>query len=550
MDRRTVLALVLVALVVLITPRLFPSTRTPGLPVRADSMPAVQPRNDSLTLQRPIAVDAPRPTLVESPPIVAVTAESTLVEGGVTGFQFSSAGASLDRVVLKAHRSLKPDKGVVELRDPNGPLLSFRLLAGSDTVDFDATNFARQPSSSPNDVAFRAVVRGFPVHLTYAVVPDSYVVRVSGSVEPDSAGRRPDFLFVDFPSTLASFEADTLADQGALSYAMKPATRSAEAIPFRSLDPGERQIVPGPISWAVAKSKYFLIGVLQQDGDSSVVEAQAVGGTRSSSVATTAHATLVRRLSGASTFAFDVYAGPQAYERLRALGRDFENSNPYGGFMQGVVQPFATIVMRILLWMKAALPLSYGWLLIVFGVVVRLLLWPLNQGAMRSSIKMQRIQPELTALQQKHKSDPQKLQSEMMRVYKEHDMSPFSAFAGCLPLLLPMPILFALFFVFQNTIEFRGVPFLWLADISLKDPFYIVPVLMGASMFVMSWVGMRNSPPNQQAKIMMYVLPVMMTVMFANFASGLNLYYAVQNVAAIPQQWLIANERAKTTKKT
>jgi YidC/Oxa1 family membrane protein insertase len=111
-----------------------------------------------------------------------------------------------------------------------------------------------------------------------------------------------------------------------------------------------------------------------------------------------------------------------------------------------------------------------------------------------------------------------------------------------------MPVLFALFFVFQNTIEFRGVPFMWLADISLKDPFYILPVLMGASMFLLSWIGSRNTPPNPQTKMMMYLFPVMMTFMLANFAAGLNLYYAVQNIASLPQQWLIANERARAAK--
>jgi YidC/Oxa1 family membrane protein insertase len=118
---------------------------------------------------------------------------------------------------------------------------------------------------------------------------------------------------------------------------------------------------------------------------------------------------------------------------------------------------------------------------------------------------------------------------------------------GCLPMLIPMPILFALYFVFQNTIEFRGVPFLWLPDISLKDPYYIIPIVMGASMFLLSWIGMRGMPPNPQAKMMMYMMPVMFTVMFINFASGLNLYYAVQNIAALPQQWLLTRERAKAT---
>jgi YidC/Oxa1 family membrane protein insertase len=106
-------------------------------------------------------------------------------------------------------------------------------------------------------------------------------------------------------------------------------------------------------------------------------------------------------------------------------------------------------------------------------------------------------------------------------------------------------VFFALFFVFQNTIEFRGVPFLWLHDLSTKDPLYIIPFLMGCSMFLLSWIGMRNSPPNPQAKMMGYVFPVMMTVVLANLASGLNLYYTAQNLANLPQQWLIARERLR-----
>jgi YidC/Oxa1 family membrane protein insertase len=104
--------------------------------------------------------------------------------------------------------------------------------------------------------------------------------------------------------------------------------------------------------------------------------------------------------------------------------------------------------------------------------------------------------------------------------------------------------------VFQNTIEFRGVSFFWLTDISLKDPYYILPLAMGASMFFLSWVGMRNVPPNPQTKMMAILMPVIMTVALLNFASGLNLYYTIQNLAAIPQQWLIANERGKNAPPT
>jgi YidC/Oxa1 family membrane protein insertase len=197
--------------------------------------------------------------------------------------------------------------------------------------------------------------------------------------------------------------------------------------------------------------------------------------------------------------------------------------------------------------MHDKLRLSYGWVLVIFGIAVRLILWPLNQRAMRSSLKMQNIQPEMAAIQKKYRNNPQKQQEEMVRIYREHGMSPFSMFSGCLPMLIPMPVLFALFFVFQNTIEFRGVSFLWLADISLKDPYYLLPLIMGASMYVLSWIGMRNAPPNPQAKMMSYMFPVIMTVALLNMAAGLNLYYAVQNVAALPQQWLIARERARQT---
>ena len=116
---------------------------------------------------------------------------------------------------------------------------------------------------------------------------------------------------------------------------------------------------------------------------------------------------------------------------------------------------------------------------------------------------------------------------------------------GCLPMLLPMPVLFALFFVFRETIEFRGVPWLWIPDLSRADPLYIIPVMMGLSMFVVSKLGQRGVPPNPQTKMMVYFMPGMLTVLFLKFSAGLNLYYAVSNIASIPQQWMISQERLR-----
>jgi YidC/Oxa1 family membrane protein insertase len=381
------------------------------------------------------------------------------------------------------------------------------------------------------------------VDIRYAVVPDSYVVHVSGKVAGAPAGSA---LLVTLPQGLNSAEVDTLDDLHHYAIAYKRKTSDATGVPFTKVDAGERQDIPGPLTWAVTKSKYFMVAIAAPDTLHSFGGMTITGGPRTSKVVT--HMTGVVQVplqDGA--FSFDIYAGPQEWRRLRALGRDLDTANPYGGYLQKIVQPFATIVMRALLWLHETFKMSYGWVLVLFGVMIRLLTWPLNQSAMRTSLKMQRVQPQLQELQKRYKGDPQRLNTEMMKLYREHDMSPFSSLAGCMPMLIPMPILFALFYVFQNTIEFRGVPFLWLPDISLKDPYYILPVLMGISMFILSWIGMRNAPPNPQTKMMAYIMPVVMTVIFFRFPSGLNLYYTVQNMVTIPQQWLLSKERAKGT---
>jgi YidC/Oxa1 family membrane protein insertase len=154
------------------------------------------------------------------------------------------------------------------------------------------------------------------------------------------------------------------------------------------------------------------------------------------------------------------------------------------------------------------------------------------------------VQPLMTEIREKYKDDPQAQQREMMKLYKEHGFNPF---AGCLPLLVPFPVLITLFFVFQNTIAFRGAEFLWLPDLSLRDPIFILPAFLVISMFALQWISMKMSgmEQNPQMKMMMYVMPVMMGVLFFSLPAGLNLYYATTNVASIPQQMLIARERKR-----
>ena len=548
MDRRTVLALVLVALVILLTPRLFPPA--PRVLPTADTSAIVDsPRQPSDTTPRAMSAAPAAAVTQQDTTILRIPAETLHVADTNAAFTFLNTGAALHQVEQRQFRALNGSNGVVRLEGDGAPLLSFRGIAGRDTIDFASTTFRtvrNETSGTTGQISFEGVVANDTLLIDYVVKPDSFLVKVDARVRGPLA--QNGFILMNLAPTLSSYEADSVDDYRSLSFAYEVARRGSKGTAFAKLDPGERVVVPGPLTWVALKSKYFIVGVLARDSISPMAEFTMTGLARTSRIATLAQGTAViqPRQGG---FSLDVYAGPQQSTRLEALGRDFVNSNPYGGFMQPVVQPFAGLVLRVLLWMRHTFDIGYGWVLVIFGVAVRVLLWPLNQKAMRTSMKMQRLQPELQALQTRYKSDPTKLQTEMMRVYKEHDMSPFSMFSGCLPLLLPMPILFALFFVFRSTIEFRGVPFMWMTDISLKDPFYILPLVMGVSMFVLSWIGSRNTPPNPQTKMMMYLFPVMMTFFLANLAAGLNLYYAVQNIAALPQQWLIANERAKAAVK-
>ena len=136
-------------------------------------------------------------------------------------------------------------------------------------------------------------------------------------------------------------------------------------------------------------------------------------------------------------------------------------------------------------------------------------------------MQMQRLQPELNEIQKRYKTDPDKQRDALVKLYQAHGMSPLSPMLGCLPMLLPMPVLFALYFVFQNTIEFRGVQFLWLPDISLRDPYYVIPIIMGASMFLLSWIGMR-SMPSEGSRVTRSpdVIPVEQTQQTASVSMG------------------------------
>jgi YidC/Oxa1 family membrane protein insertase len=554
MDKRFFLALFLSLIVIALSQLLFPAAKpAPRTAVAKDSIPVRQETASSTeppAARTPMAAPSqPAASAPASKTVTAATvaAETTTVTTPKATYRFSSVGAAPAAVVMRDYGNRSPSGGLVSLSGSGSPLLGYRLVTPTDTADLSRVPFSlsRTRSASGDEIlTYNASVKNLPVSIAYTISADtaaSYSIHVDGHVEGVEGQA---YLLTELPKTLEPTEVDTAGDYHSLAYSFKPQRDRAGSVLFGGLDPGEKTLEAGPLNWVAIKNKYFVFGILAPPNGTPFSEVTLTGGPRTSKIATSASANVVQAIRN-NGFSFDIYAGPQESQRLMRMGRDFDHVNPYGWrFMQGVVHPIASKAIQGLLWMHNRLNLSYGWVLIILGILVRLALWPLNQSTMRSSLKMQELQPKLAAAQKKYK-DPVQQREAIMKVYHDAGVSPFAGLTGCLPALLPMPILFALFFVFQNTIEFRGVPFGWLHDISVKDPYYVLPLLMGASMYVLSWIGMRNAPPNPQAKMMGYMFPVMMTVVLLNMASGLNLYYTAQNIAALPQQWLLARERAK-----
>jgi YidC/Oxa1 family membrane protein insertase len=541
-ERRVILAIVLMLIVAIAPSLIWPPKKTAGRPGGpTDSIPT----RPTVTQRAPTPTAPTAPTAPIAPP--ALTAETIWVTSPLYRLGFSTRGGQLVSAQLLEYQSFAPGDSAqrVQLVPTGRAFLVHKLVAtgGGDTVSLADWTF--RPSApavtvrGPTTLRFEAEHGGSRVTLEYGFFPGDYRFDARGSV--GGLGGTGAVLVIALADGLRSVEVDSTDDYGHYSVVTKAA--KTERTDFSSLDPGERAVLDGPFEWVGVKSKYFFTAALAlEEGQPKFGGAIAVGGPRTGKLATRAAIALTLPVPPAGTFQYQVYVGPLEYRRLAAVGHSLDDANPYGGIFRPIIQPVSVFVVNILLWMHERLHLAYGWVLILFGVVVRVLLWPLNQKAMESGIRMQAVAPLIKEIQDRYKNDPERLQREMLRVYKEHKVNPFG---GCLPMLLPMPVLLALFFVFANTIAFRGEAFLWLPDLSRHDPTYIIPIIMGLSMFALSKVGQIGMPPNPQMKMMLYMMPAFMTFLFLRFASGLNLYYAAQNLFSIPQQYLIAKRRLR-----
>jgi len=224
-----------------------------------------------------------------------------------------------------------------------------------------------------------------------------------------------------------------------------------------------------------------------------------------------------------------LYAGPQEQEKLEKIAPGLDLVVDYG---------WLTVIAAPLFWVLAAiykLVGNWGWAIIGLTMLLKGIFFPLSAASYKSMAKMRVLTPKLVKLKETYGDDKQRLNQEMMALYKREKVNPLG---GCLPVLVQIPVFIALYWVLLGTVEMRGAPWLgWITDLSVKDPYYVLPLIMGATMFIQT--KLNPTPPDPiQAKVMLY-MPIMFTAMFLFFPAGLVLYWTVNNILSIAQQWQI-----------
>ncbi|WP_036170904.1 membrane protein insertase YidC [Massilia sp. 9096] len=232
-----------------------------------------------------------------------------------------------------------------------------------------------------------------------------------------------------------------------------------------------------------------------------------------------------------------LYSGPQEESLLANVTPGLDLVRDYS-WAAIIAKP----IFAVMIWLHSMLG-NWGWTIIAFTILIKLLFFPLSAAGYRSMAKMKTVTPKMQAIRERFKNDPAKMQQATMELYKTEKINPLG---GCLPLLIQMPVFLALYWVLQGAVEMRGATWMWLPDLTLKDPFFILPVLYAISMLVTQKLNPQPADP-MQAKMMMF-MPLAFSVMFLFFPSGLVLYWVVNNLISMAQQYIITKKFAPPAK--
>ena len=516
MDNKTLLAIILSIAVIIGYQFLFPQQQPEVRPVQ------------------PVAEEKAETQAPEPIPVTPVTASSASavekeirVENDFYSAVLSSKGGTVKSWAIKAYKD-KKGQDVILLKKPG--VLPALGLGANNSFDLAEANFSVSgtdlklgSSKSSGTVVFEYSQEGISIRRTYTFYADTYKVDLS-----DEVAGLPEY-WISLGSDFGIYEND--ASSGSH---VGPILLTGTDLKDLNRDKlKEPNIFKENLKWIAQEDKYFFSALVPS---TPVEEARAWAYKDSPVIA-------FKGKPGVNKFV--LYAGPKEHKRLENLKIGLEHIISYG---------FFSIIARPLFWILIFFNNffgNYGWSIILLTIVTRIPFIPLLNKGQKSMRKLQELQPRMAEIREKYKKDPQKMQQEMTGLYKKHKVNPVG---GCLPMLLQIPVFFALYKVLLVSIELRGAPFmLWITDLSAPDALFgqvagfslggPLPYLMGITMVIQQKMTPSTMDP-KQAKLMM-LMPIIFTFMFLNFASGLVLYWLVNNILSIIQQFFVNRKLAK-----
>jgi len=447
---------------------------------------------------------------------------------------FTNRGARLKSWRLKKYRDqqMQPQE-LIENQTATHPL-PFTLRTTDEQLNttlneslYSASTVPTTVIEAPTDLRFEykneAGVRAVKeFHLT----PDSYMIEFRADVAAGDRAVSPAIIWGPAVGDIAEVSRYTQKAEGLFFQAGKAQRLSAKDI-------SKQPSYDGEFLFAGVDDNYFMTVALPTGATRITYQAVAIPPPPPSKDAPRDLVSYSIEPKGGQQVKF--FAGPKDFDVLAAIGPDVTRAINFGTFAVIVVP-----LLKSLKWVNSYVG-NYGWAIIILTVIINIVIFPLRHKSVVSMRKMQEIQPEVKSIQDRYAklkaTDPakQKMNQELMALYKDRGVNPAS---GCVPILLTFPLIFAFYALLSTAIELRGAPFLgWIHDLSAHDPYYVTPVLMGASQLWQQWMMPAAGVDPAQQKMMMF-MPIMFTFMFLWAPSGLAIYWLVSNVWQIGQQYL------------
>ncbi|MFJ2334943.1 membrane protein insertase YidC [Pseudomonas helleri] len=365
-----------------------------------------------------------------------------------------------------------------------------------------------------------------------------YDVQVSYLIDNESGKPWTGNLFAQLKRDASSDPSSSTAT-GTATYLGAALWTSAEPykkVSMKDIDKGSlKETVQG--GWVAWLQHYFVTAWIPQKGDNNVVQTRK--DNQGNYIIGFTGPTLTVEPGKTGETSATLYAGPKSQGVLKELSPGLELTVDYG-ILWFIAQPIFWLLQHI-----HSLVGNWGWSIIFLTMLIKGIFFPLSAASYKSMARMRAVAPKLAALKEQFGDDRQKMSQAMMELYKKEKINPLG---GCLPILVQMPVFLSLYWVLLESVEMRQAPFmLWITDLSIKDPFFILPIIMGATMFIQQ--RLNPTPPDPMQAKVMKLMPIIFTFFFLWFPAGLVLYWVVNNCLSIAQQWYITRKIEAATKK-